>query len=209
MTKLVVNPAHPTVRRDLQDIHRMHQILTKLFCPPDFGPNSRRAAGLLYRIEHTNAGVSILAQSRTTIDVQRLPSGYAYGGTRDLDPLFDLLQPGVQLRYRIVANPTKQLNVPGKRGTLRPVRGDSVFGWWERKAADAGLSVKVTDITQTKVMRGIRVKNGRDDRVVLTTATIEGIATIDKPHQLHESLLAGIGRGRAYGCGLLSVALAD
>lgn len=43
LTKLVANPAHRDVQRDLIDILRMHHTITTLACRPDFGPASRAA----------------------------------------------------------------------------------------------------------------------------------------------------------------------
>jgi CRISPR system Cascade subunit CasE len=214
LTKLIVNPQHRGARDDLNDAHRMHQTLTKLACPPDFGSASRSAAGLLYRIEHTQAGISILIQTRTAIDPQHIPPGYAHGGTRDLTPLLDHFDRDTQIRYRIVANPTKAENRPGQRGRHQPLTGDNALTWWHRKANEAGLTLHHTDITDTTILRGDRTTkqpphrtpNSRARRLAITTTTFEGTATIHNPDHTRHAILTGIGRGRAYGCGLLSLA---
>ncbi len=206
LTKLIVNPGHPRARHDLRDVHLMHQTMTKLACPPDFGPSSRSAAGLLYRIEHTSAGVVVLAQSRTAIDPTQLPAGFAHGGSRDLGPLLSHLTTGIQVRYRIVANPTKRSPVheSAKRGELRPLVGEEALTWWQRKADEAGLELTAAEIIDTNKLTGTRSKNRQ--QIVITATTIEGVATVNTPHLVRGSILSGIGRGRAYGCGLLSVA---
>jgi CRISPR system Cascade subunit CasE len=206
LAKIIANPAQRTVRQDLSDIHRMHQMVTRLTCPPDFGPASRSAAGVLYRVEETAVGVYLLVQSRTMINVEDLPAGYAPGGVRELDALLERLTAGTRVRYRILANPTKQEHNPGRRGTLRPLTGDEALAWWERKAADAGLALDAATITDTTVLRGTRRGNADDCKVTLTTSRFEGLATVRDADALRIAIFTGVGRGRAYGCGLLSVA---
>lgn len=49
-------------------------------------------------------------------------------------------------------------------------------------------------------------KSGSSARVVLQTATFEGRLRVTDPAVMSTSLLQGVGRGRAYGCGLLTLA---
>lgn len=43
-------------------------------------------------------------------------------------------------------------------------------------------------------------------RVTLTSAAYEGRLTVSDPNLLRKSLTHGIGRGKGYGCGLLTLA---
>ncbi|WP_083752572.1 type I-E CRISPR-associated protein Cas6/Cse3/CasE [Actinosynnema sp. ALI-1.44] len=54
-------------------------------------------------------------------------------------------------------------------------------------------------------MRGRQVKANRE--LVITASIFEGTAKIATPGATRQAVLNGIGRGRAYGCGLLSLAL--
>ncbi|MFJ4652109.1 type I-E CRISPR-associated protein Cas6/Cse3/CasE [Nocardia sp. NPDC088792] len=207
LTKIVANMAQTQVRQDLRDIQRMHHVLTTLACRPDFGPSSRLAAGLLYRVEHTARGVQILMQSITRPDPKRLSPGYDIIGTTDLAPLLNQLQIGTRVRYRITANPTKSVvQGPNKRGKVQPVTGDEAIEWWSRKANQSGLELADTTLTATDRLTGSRAKDGHRSRLTIVAVTFEGTATVVDPSEVSTALLAGIGRGRAYGCGMLSVA---
>ncbi|WP_083471578.1 type I-E CRISPR-associated protein Cas6/Cse3/CasE [Kibdelosporangium phytohabitans] len=207
LTRLVVNTACSAARKDLSDVHLMHQAITKMACPPDFGPASRSAAGLLYRVEQTAAGVSVLVQSRTVIDPARVTAGYAHAGTRGLDQLLDRFDERPFVRYRIVANATKRSASPGAglRGNLHPVVGDGALSWWERKAEQAGLVLGTAELARTLKLRGRQAKNDRE--LVITASIFEGTAQVVTPDAARHAVLNGVGRGRAYGCGLLSLAL--
>lgn len=208
LTKVIANPAHREVRQDLRDIQRMHHTLTTLACRPDFGPSSRLAAGLLYRVETTAAGVHILMQSTTQPDRDRLAPGYDIVGSRDLTPLLDQLHRSVRVRYRIVANPTKSLHRGSdKRGQLQPLTGDAAIEWWERKAGESGFELDNIEIVDSLQLTGKRVRPNQPSRLVITATVFDGIATVTDSAAVHDSILVGIGRGKAYGCGLLSVAL--
>ncbi|MFX0575055.1 type I-E CRISPR-associated protein Cas6/Cse3/CasE [Nocardia nepalensis] len=204
---MIANAAQPQVRQDLRDIQRMHHVLTTLACRPDFGPSSRSAAGLLYRIEHTAAGVHILMQSLTQPSRDRLTPGYDVVGSVDLAPLLDQLNAGTHVRYRILANPTKSIpQGPDKRGRLQALAGDEAAAWWARKANQSGLELTSTDLTAHTRLTGKRSKDGRRSRLVIDTTTFEGTTIVTDPRAINDAILAGVGHGRAYGCGLMSVA---
>lgn len=202
LTKIIVNPAHRDVRQDLRDVQRMHHTLTTLACRPDFGPASRSAAGLLYRIETTAVGVHILMQSTTCPDSDRLAPGYSIAGSRGVGPLLDQLDTGTSVRYRITANPTKSAFTRRERGKREGLAGTAAVEWWQRKANVCGLDLTHVETTGTAHLTGTRGKG----RIHLAATTFEGTATIADVKAIRDSILTGIGRGRAYGCGLLSIA---
>lgn len=63
---------------------------------------------MLYRVDQTAAGVTVLLQSRMTLDPPRLPPGFAHAGSRDLAPLLACFSGGMRVRYRIVAKDEKR-----------------------------------------------------------------------------------------------------
>lgn len=216
LTKLIPNPAHPNANRALRDINRMHQIVTAFACPPDFGPASRAAAGLLYRVEHTGAGPHLLIQSATQPNnAATPPPGFAHAGTRDLAPLLHHLDTGVPVRYRITLSATVSRTAPpdpalpptlnGKprrpRGTRLPLAGNEALDWWHAKAPRHGLQPNTTALADSVSLRGRKSST----TITITATTIEGTAHITNPDTLRTAIQTGIGRARAYGCGLLSL----
>lgn len=209
LTKLVINPAHPNANQALRDINRMHQIVTAFACPRDFGPSSRAAADVLYRLDYTNAGPHLLIQSATQPDTTTLPAGFAHAGTRDLTPLLHHLHNNMTVRYRITLNATSSRcappqpdGTPRPRGTRTPLTGHDALTWWHNKALHHGLHPHETSTADTTKLRGR--KNGTT--ITITATTIEGTAHITDIDTLRTTIQTGVGRARAYGCGLLSLA---
>lgn len=209
LTRIIANPAHHRVRQDLRDSNAMHKTVTNLVCPSGFGPNARHAAALLYRVEETAAGVHVLVQAKLPMDPSRLPDGYAYGGSRNLEAHLARLTDGVAVRYRIVANPTKSEFVRGQRGVVRGLTDDEALEWWQRRATQAGLELTTAHITATGLHRGVRRNGSGISKITAVTSRFEGAAIVRAPEDVRAAILGGIGRAKSYGCGLLSVAVIE
>jgi CRISPR system Cascade subunit CasE len=174
----------------------------------------RQAAGLLFRDEHTRTGRTLIAQSRVPLDGTALGTGYTLEATRDITALLDVLRNGRHLRYRIVAAPVKRLGKTDKPRDLltrsgerlsstahtTALRGAAAEEWWHRKAAEHGLtlhSVNAGDADDaTDPRRSVRLPAMRFD----------GLITIADADAARDALTQGIGRGKAFGLGLLSLA---
>ncbi len=101
------------------------------------------------------------------------------------------------VRYKITANP---VHAPNR--VRRPITDpDRILAWWHRTADRIGLVLDSTALLDTAKTSGMR----RDQRVVVQTATMEGVATIRDVDTVRDAIVLGVGHARAYGCGLLSV----
>ncbi|KWW98097.1 hypothetical protein TH66_22755 [Carbonactinospora thermoautotrophica] len=205
LTRLRPDLRHPAARHDLRDAHDLHRRIMMLV-PDDLGEHARRETGLLYRVEHTPSGPQILVQSRVAPDPRRLPAGYATAETRRLDPLLNQLRTGVVIRYRIAGNPSKRLAKaspgPGRPGQVVPLRGADAEQWWIKQAEKHGLQVASLIARPVPDARGD--KNGT--RIKHAIVQFDGTAVVTDPDLVRAAVLSGIGRGKAYGCGLLSLA---
>ncbi|AYN40143.1 type I-E CRISPR-associated protein Cas6/Cse3/CasE [Streptomyces dangxiongensis] len=192
------------VHRDLKDASRLHTTIQALF-PDALGAAPRTATNTLYRIEREQTGAQLLIQSTLPINRNALPSGYtSQVEYRDLTPLLNWVAGGRVVRFRIDGNPIKSVPVPGGgRGRRVPVSGEEALAWWERQAARAGLTNElVLDLPQPDVL-GSR---SEAKRIRLRAIRFEGVATVTDPEALRAAIITGIGQGRAYGLGLLSIA---
>ncbi|MEU7942397.1 type I-E CRISPR-associated protein Cas6/Cse3/CasE [Microbispora bryophytorum] len=190
------------VTKDMADPDQLHKRMMTLV-PDDLGADPRAQAGVLFRLEDTRNGVQILVQTRIEPQLSRLPDGYGEAATRQLDGLLDRLQKGSVVHYRIAANPSKRLGKSAgtKAGKLEALRGAAAEQWWAERAAGNGLSV-ITISSQSQ--RDVRAKGGIRHAVV----RFDGTAVVSDPELVRTAVLTGIGRGKSYGCGLLSLALA-
>ncbi|KAA8723228.1 type I-E CRISPR-associated protein Cas6/Cse3/CasE [Corynebacterium phocae] len=106
---------------------------------------------------------------------------------------------GAPVRWAIIANPVKSLPRPGaKRGKLAPLDPQSYGAWIERKLSPA-LNPKF--IRAEHLPPAIGRKPG--GRTTHHRAMLTGTATVKNQAQLEHLLTTGVGRGKAYGCGLL------
>ncbi|MFB8085974.1 type I-E CRISPR-associated protein Cas6/Cse3/CasE [Streptomyces sp. NPDC055992] len=205
IARIHLNPHSRDVQRDLRDATEMHRTVMRMV-PDGLGDSPRSQAGLLYRLDETDTTSTLLVQANR-LDPTRLPTGYGQAEIKSLAPMFTALRKGLAVRYRIVLNAAKRerltLEAKGKRGRIVPLSGADADQWWLRRAADAGLQIHVLTPTNTPPIR----PRGRDSGGMRhSLIRYDGTAAVTDPDALHEAVLTGIGRGKPYGAGLLSLA---
>ncbi|MFE0099863.1 type I-E CRISPR-associated protein Cas6/Cse3/CasE [Streptomyces sp. NPDC059009] len=214
LTRIVPSPSSREARRDLggsdQGI-RLHQRMLQMFPDGVEGP-ARAAFGVLFRAEETPRGPQILLQSRMEPDSSRLPDDYGNVETRSLDTLLSNLHKGMVVNYRCVANPVRKPGATSRKAYRLPpvvaLSGDAAVEWWERQSTAAGLEPMHINAHPLATVRGYRGSNGSTarQRIQHARTQFDGTARVNDGDLLREKLTAGIGRGKAYGCGLLSIA---
>ncbi|QVQ51556.1 type I-E CRISPR-associated protein Cas6/Cse3/CasE [Spiractinospora alimapuensis] len=200
------------------DHHRMLLKALDTALGPTQSTTPRADAGLLFREEITRRGWSLLVQSQLPLDGDQLGPGYALDGTRDISPILNHLHEGRRVRYRVVAAPIRRLGKTDKPRDLIgangerlpsgeitiPLRGRAAEQWWVGKAEAAGL------IPESVLSRPVgnavdnRRRNGRKP-VRLPAVCFEGTARIRDGAAVGTALAHGIGRGKNFGLGLLSL----
>jgi CRISPR system Cascade subunit CasE len=194
----------------------------KPYNPSDFGTDQTKQVhvqrcaetGFLFRIDpQPGGGVVILVQSAV------LPEwDYAFHNAPHLlaaNPevrTFDLrFAAEERLRFRLLANPTRKIDTksapdgPRRNGKRVPVPNDKLYDWLACRAAAAGFSI---DPGSTSVQPGYvyvnKQPNAQGQR--LRSARYDGLLTVTDASHLREALMQGLGPGKAFGFGLLSVA---
>ncbi|MFI9764977.1 type I-E CRISPR-associated protein Cas6/Cse3/CasE [Streptomyces sp. NPDC051963] len=225
LIRIRLNLENRDIRRNVDRPASLHKTVM-LLAPEGMGGNPRQDAGLLFRLEHATRTMppTLLVQSRMPPDFTRLPPGCGAVETRDLAPLLAALTTGRRVRYRITANPSTRYTVKKEedadaapffpaakpRRTDVPLDGDDALAWWQRKATHAGLDVHSAALTPLPRSRRAITRwheGGRQpDTFWCALRRFDGEATIADADQLRRAVLTGIGRGKAYGAGLLSLA---
>ena len=109
--------------------------------------------------------------------------------------------------FRTTVNPTRSESRPGQRGTQRPIHGeDNQVTWLCAKAERAGFTINPDTIRVLASGKDTFPRKGGS--VSLQLLTITGLLTITDPEQFSTTLTTGIGRGKAYGAGLITIAAA-
>lgn len=127
------------------------------------------------------------------------------------------LQPGTTVSFRITVNAVRRRTVESngkKRVQITPVPieidedsedttvdSPNLEMWLSRKLAGALNGVEITNHVREVLQDAPRAKSG----MTLQLDTIDGIGIVEDPEKLGTFLLEGLGRGKAYGCGFLTV----
>jgi|SRR5690625_987720 len=108
-----------------------------------------------------------------------------------------------QYRFKVIVNPTRRNNASRK---IVPVRGrEAVAGWFaERAEASWGFAISPAHL-QVDRIEVLRFRDKARRPVTLAQAHVQGLLRVTDPERFRQSFMHGIGRGRAFGCGLLQI----
>jgi len=106
-------------------------------------------------------------------------------------------------RFRIVINPTRRDNASKK---LLPLKGREAIADWFMARAEASWGFVVDPVAlQVERVDVLRFKEKAQREVTLAQAHITGVLRVADTDAFRQSVARGIGRGRAFGCGLLQI----
>lgn len=192
---LPLNSRSAQVRAELRDPYQMHRTLTRAF--GDDKDQYERARCLFRVDEDRNRGVYVLVHSRVAPDWSFLPGRYLDGNAQ-VKELTPVLQSGAVLAFRLRANPTVKRE--GKR--LGLYTDEERMAWLHRKGEKHGFEVRRVDISLQDKQNADRA--GKD--VTMSAVRFDGVLRVVDPGLLAEALETGIGSGKGFGFGLLSLA---
>lgn len=235
LSRLVLDTRQRQVRRDLGDAHQLHRTVLAAFPQAPASAKAREHFEVLYRaeaIESTPGLARLLVQSATLPDWSHLPAE-ALGpnpdergnpAVRRVDVEYDRIEVGARLVFRLRANPTKKLSdrtpgrddrLLGKRVAL--LREEEQLEWLARKGGQHGFRLLTAELRSEvpavqasvqPVERGRRP--GRDGAgpmpLCFGAVLFNGRLEVTDAELFREALGRGIGSGKAFGFGLLSVA---
>jgi CRISPR system Cascade subunit CasE len=226
LSKLLINTTSREFRRDYANIHDMHRTIMSAF-PTIDDTSARQAHAVLWRLDNNQHGFTQYVQSITQPNWSHLPPGYLHepAHTRSLQPVIDAIQPGRRFAFRILANPTRTLgrrllehtttNPTKKRspGTTTAIRKPAEqIAWLARQAQRHGFVIPTSPNGQPDTTPSpCPTLTGRRNDSPTTTITIEpvrfdGHLIITDPDTFTTAIHHGIGRAKAYGCGLITLA---
>ena len=128
--------------------------------------------------------------------------------TRSYDPLLERVVPGSCWQFRLTANPTKSCKdpkAPAERGSVMAHCSTKYQKQWLLdRAAKHGFALREEEFTVTQVQWQRFAKRGTRP-VTLLAVTYEGVLQVTDAEQFRAMLCQGMGRGKAYGLGLMTV----
>ena len=216
-SRLLLNPQRREARKLIASPQAMHAAVLMAFPPGGLTEQSR----VLWRLDQQEHGYALYVQSPEKPDLRHLHEVAGWESspaeTAHLGKLFQKLENGQRWAFRLTGNPVKSLPVKnGKRGRVVPhVTVDHQLGWLVHKASQWGFSivqdsesdlplVNVSERHDQRFSRKNPHDEGRRGRVTLRQAQFDGVLEITDVQLFTDSLLKGMGKSKAYGCGFMT-----
>lgn len=201
LSKLVLNERDRFVQRDLSNAHALHQRIMQAF-PDEQQENSRANWNVLFRQEPDSS--IVLVQSSIEPNWTHLSTRYLMQppNLTSVDFATSRLEPGRVLQFRLKANPSKRDKQ--SRKLIGMFHQADQIAWLERQASQHGFKLLGVDTFPTPNVFGVKEKGKAPIRIL--TVLYQGILEITDSALFINAIQQGIGRGRSYGCGLLSIA---
>lgn len=129
------------------------------------------------------------------------------GQTKNYVTFLANISNGQKLRFRFRGNPVHSVAAcKGERGKVRPhVSEHHKREWLIKKSIPNGFVLEEDGFVMVETGQQRFYRNGKDKPVQLSYAIYEGVLTVADAAQFVTALTQGIGRGKAYGCGLMTV----
>lgn len=219
-----LNPNRRGAKKLLGSPQAMHAAVMSCF------PKSRAAdAGrVLWRIDNTDDGVFVYIVAQLAPDWTALAEQAGWPDsratlTKEYQSFIDSLERGQHYSFRLTANPTHsaRLTPDGPLKRLGHLTAGHQEEWLLRRSRDNGFEIplisnsseteqdseRALQISQRRVLTFPRKNSeGRVDKVTITQVEYEGVLIVTDPDLLAAALCKGIGRAKAYGCGMLTLA---
>lgn len=205
LSRVQLNRRRDKTKELLDNPRAMHAMVESAFP----GEQNRN----LWRVDRLGEKDFLLLASPDRPDLTHLVESAGYESEPakvcDYAPIFEALQEGTVVGFRLCANPTRRLIHDPYAGDGKGLRGKRVsltrdgdrVNWMVRKANDIGLDLDHMRIAEAQQ---VTLPRGRST-VSLQKVVFEGVGTVAKPGVLRAALCSGVGPNKAYGCGMMTV----
>ena len=178
--------------------------------------NDKERRRVLWRVDYVGDKCYLLLVGEQQPDLRVLHEQFGHsdslylGDSKPYTALLDQLQIGQRWQFRLRANPvrnsSKEANNRTGRGKVYAVRKDQQLEWLRSRGDESGFRIQVGEFeiihTEWKKFRkGLRGNH----EVSICTITYEGLLTITDENKFRQMLVSGMGRAKAYGCGLMTI----
>lgn len=185
-------------RPNWQDGAWVHRAVMGLFSEDLPGPEGARRAknGILFRVERRRQEVLIQSMVELRPEVSADPAVRV----RSLAPLLARLADTSDVLVTVKLNAVKTVN--SDRGPRRsPIPAENLVEW----AVGRVPGVALTPEDVLRFDHRVEVVSARGKRTPLNVVDLTAHAQVVDPVLLSAAVVSGVGRGRAFGCGMLCV----
>ena len=169
----------------------------------------------LWRIDHLNNNYYLMILSERKPELSSAVRRFGFSGEtweqKDYSNMLDQITFGSKWHFRLTANPTKSLPIKNTDENNLRCRGKVVAHvtpyyqkeWLCHKAEQCGFSLYENEF-EVVFSKWYKFKKG-ENTISILAVTFEGFLTITDVDLFRNTLCRGIGRGKAYGLGMLTV----
>jgi CRISPR system Cascade subunit CasE len=204
LSRLSLNLHNRQVQKELANRYELHRTLLRAF-PSTLSVEER----ILYRLETDahKSQVSVLIQSQGIPEWSVLPDGYLFVDA-EIKPYEIHLVNGQTLIFRLLANPTRRIDQPGNEpGSIEKskrvglLKEEEQQGWIIRKSTLNGFKLISVRSTPQQDVVGYRQRQ----LITLQAVQFDGMLEVMDADLLDIAVRKGIGSGKGFGFGLLSL----
>lgn len=233
LTKMILNPLCKQVRIDLGNPQELHRTVSKAFpesenqerLPKHLRETPRNKFDILHRldVDRRRAKAVLLVQSKIEPDWSFLPADYAEEiSCKSVHGQYSKIENGMTLLFRLQANPSKRdktkfdAEKPKQRRRFALFRDEDRIEWLARQGERTGFRLANIKVSPTQAINNaasveegkiVFRKSRNAERIIFGSVVFEGVLQVTDAEKFQaEALQKGIGAGKAYGFGLLSVA---
>lgn len=184
----------------------------------------RNKFDILYRldIDRRHGKATLLVQS-TAKPVWNLSADYAEINQRSVHEQYGNIENGMNLIFRLQANPAKRDKTkfddgkPKQRKRFALFRDEDRIDWLQRQGERCGFRLAEIKVSPTSAIANaasvkqdtLIFRRKKDDpKIEIGAVVFEGVLQVTDAAEFQKALKSGIGSGKAYGFGLLSIAKA-
>lgn len=209
LSRVELNEYRRDTMRALESPQVMHAAVMASFQALDPDSDER----VLWRIDRVGNALFLLVQSKRRPDFTHIveqfgrPATGQVWDTVDYTVHLEQMTEGSVWRFRLRANPTHAVMNGGTRGKVMPhITVEQQLKWLLDKSESCGFSIQSTEGNPcVEVVQRETKRFQREGKMVtLSVVTFEGILKVTDPERFRQAMACGIGRAKAYGCGLLT-----
>ena len=202
LSRVELDPTRRSTMAALSAPQKLHGAVESAFA----GERRRR----LWRLDRLGERLYLLLLSEDAPELSGVVEQFGTGAaaeTRSYDPLLQRVEPGSCWQFRLCANPTYSVPAgPGQRGRVcAHSTTEHQLAWLRKQSEKHGFALQDDAFTVTNVKWYRFKKGGTGSRLTFLAVTYEGILEVQDPERFCAALCRGIGSGKAYGAGLMTL----
>jgi CRISPR system Cascade subunit CasE len=231
LTRFRFNPARTGARRLLASPHRLHGAVAAAFAEPA-APSASGEPRVLWRLDHSpRRDIVLYIASPHRPDLTHLVEQAGWPTTQqwqtfDYSPFLDKLAEGDVWNFRLTANPVHSIRRTDSEPTKRTAHltPKHQVQWLLNQQERSGFAIegKAHDpqhlpdgddyqlvAHDQRTHRFSKPGSAPGQQVTVATVVFDGRLRITDAAAIRRTLTAGLGKAKAYGCGLMTLGPAD